>query len=369
MTQPQDFQQLMHSIIQRVATGPDLSKDISQEEAYLGMKGILEGSIDPVQSAIFFIALRMKRETAAENRGILDAILEATHRVTPDVDELVDIADPYDGYNRCLPAAPFLPALLAELGLPAINHGAESIGPKYGVSARHVLRAAGVPVDLSPAEAAQRVADPTLGWSYVDQSRFCPKLHDLVGLRKRMIKRQVLTTVEALAKPMQGKCKTHLVTGYVHAPYPPVYAMLARHAQFDTALIVRGVEGGVVPSLRQVGKCFAYQDRGEEVEMDIDPLALGIEQSVRSVPLPADLPKAERGGDEVAIMVDAQATAEAAARTGLAALGGEKGATYDSLVLSAALILHHTGKAASLKAGAEMARAALDSGKAVARVR
>jgi len=129
MTQPQDFQQLMHSIIQRVATGPDLSKDISQEEAYLGMKGILEGSIDPVQSAIFFIALRMKRETAAENRGILDAILEATHRVTPDVDELVDIADPYDGYNRCLPAAPFLPALLAELGLPAINHGAESSAP------------------------------------------------------------------------------------------------------------------------------------------------------------------------------------------------------------------------------------------------
>ena len=364
-----DYQKMMHSIIQRIATGPDLSKDISQEEAYLGMKGILEDEIDPVQAGIFFIALRMKRESDAEFKGILDAILETTRRVTADVDEVVDIADPYDGYNRCLPAAPFLPALLAELGVPAVNHSVEAVGPKYGVTARHVLRAAGVNVDLEPAEAAQRLADPAIGWSYLDQAQYCPGLHDLIKLRTRMIKRQAVTTVEVLAKPLQGRKKTHFVTGFVHKPYPPIYAMLARHAGFDTGIIIRGVEGGVIPSLRQAGKVWVYQDRGEEVETDIDPLALGIEQSVRSVPLPDDLPKSERAGDEVAIMVDVEATAKAAAKAGIAALKGEKGAVYDSLVLSAATILHHIGKVPSLHAAADMARAALDGGKAAGRVR
>ncbi|MEW6677114.1 MAG: anthranilate phosphoribosyltransferase [Pseudomonadota bacterium] len=368
-THAQDYQKMMHSIIQRIATGPDLSKDIAQEEAYLGMKGILENQVDPVQAGIFFIALRMKRESNAEYKGILDAVLESTRRVTAEVDELVDIADPYDGYNRCLPAAPFLAPLLAELGLPTVNHSVEALGPKYGVTARHVLRAAGVNVDLEPVEAARRLADPTLGWSYLDQAQYCPGLHDLVGLRTRIIKRQALTTVEVLAKPLQGRKKTHFVTGYVHKPYPPIYAMLARHAGFDTGIIIRGVEGGVIPSLRQAGKAWVYQGREEEYETDVDPMALGIEQSARAVPLPDDLPKSERSGDEVAIMVDVNATAEAAARAGMAALKGEKGATYDSLVLSAALVLHHTGKVASLKEGADRARAALDSGRAAVRVR
>lgn len=80
---------------------------------------------------------------------VLDAILEASHRVTAEVDEVVDIADLYDGYNRCLFTAP----PQAELGVPAVCHGLEAVGRKYRVTARHVMRAAGVNVDLSPAEA------------------------------------------------------------------------------------------------------------------------------------------------------------------------------------------------------------------------
>jgi anthranilate phosphoribosyltransferase len=364
-----DPKKVMHSIIQRIATGPELSKDISREEAALGMQAVLDGHVEPVQAGIFLIALRMKRETMDEFKGILDAILASTRRVTADVDEVVDIADPYDGYNRCLPAAPFLPALLAELGVHAVNHGLDAVGPKFGVTARHVLKAAGVNVDASPAEAAARLADPALGWAYLDQAQFCPKLHDMIPLRVSMVKRQAVTTVETESKPIAGRKRTHFVTGYVHKPYPPIYAQLARHAGFDSALIIRGVEGGVIPSLRQPSKFTAYQDRDEEVEMDVDPAALGINQAARAVPLPDELPKSERDGDEVAIMVDVQATAQAAAEAGLAALAGNKGPTYDSLVLGAALILNHVGKAKSLAEAADMARAALDSGRVLARVK
>lgn len=359
---------LMRSIIQRIATGPELSKDISRAEARLGTKAIIDNVIDPVQVGIYFIALRMKRETQDENRGVLDAVLETTRRVTADVDEVVDIGDPYDGYNRCLPAAPFLGPLLAELGVHVVSHGLDKVGPKYGVTARHVLQAAGVSVDLSPGEAAARLADPAIGWTYVDQANANPGMHSLAPLRAKIIKRQALTTVEVLSKPIEGRKKTHFVTGYVHKPYPPVYADLAREAGFDTACIVRGVEGGVIPSLRQTGKYFHYHDRGAETEAAIDPAALGIDQAVRAVPLPGVV-ATEAGEDEIVAAIDVRATAHAAAEAGMLALKGDKGPTYDSLVLAGAIVLHHVGRAASLLDAAAQIRAVLDSGKAVARVR
>lgn len=364
-----EIQRTMRSIIQRIATGPELSKDISMDEARLGMQAILDAEVDPVQAGIFMIALRMKRETDDEQRGVLDAVREATQHVVADVDDVVDIADPYDGYNRCLPASPFLAPVLAECGVPAVSHGLDAVGPKFGVTHRHVLDAAGLPVDLPPAAAAARIADPDVGWSYVDQRAFAPKLHDLVPLRGTIVKRQVITTVEVMARPIHGRRKTHLVTGYVHKPYPRIYALLARHAGFDSALLVRGVEGGVVPSLRQKGVCFNYQRMGEEQSFDIDPATLAIEQSVRAVPLPEDLPTSSRPGDEIAVAVDVPATARAAAQAGMAALEGQRGPTYDSLVFSGALVLWHLGREQTLEAGADRIRAALDSGAAARRLR
>jgi anthranilate phosphoribosyltransferase len=67
--------------------------------------------------------------------------------------------------------------------------------------------------------------------------------------------------------------------------------------------------------------------------------------------------------------VDVPATARAAAHAGLAALEGQKGPTYDSLVFAGAIILWHLGREGSLRAAADRVRAALDSGKAANRMR
>lgn len=368
-TLPADPAVLMRSIIQRVATGPELSKDISREEAAAAMRLILERKADPVQAGIFLIALRMKRETDDENLGILDALQAATDYVVAPVDEIVDIADPYDGYNRTLPAAPFVPMVLAACGVPAVTQGVESMGPKYGCTHKRVLRELGVAVNLSPADAAARLADPSIGWAYLDQQEFCSSLYALTPLRTLIVKRPALTTIEVALRPIRGRKQTHLVTGYVHKPYPRVYALLARHAGFDSALLVRGVEGGIVPSLRQAGKVHYYHDKGELNELDINPEAMGIAQTVRSAPLPADLPQAQRPGDEIAIAVDIDAMARAAAKAGEEALAGKPGPVHDGIVLGAALVLHHLRRADSLHAAAELARAAIHQGKALARLR
>ncbi len=356
----------MRSIIQRIATGPELSKDISREEARAGMRSILEGQVDPVQAGIFLIALRMKRETDDENRGILEAIREVTRTVTAPVDEIMDLADPYDGSTRMLPSSPFLPALLAACGVPAVTHGVERLGPKYGVTHRQVLRAAGQPVDLSVEEAAERLADPSIGWAYVDQKAYCPKLYNLIGLRTQIVKRPVITTVEVCVGPVRGRRKTHLVTGYVHKVYPRIYALLARHAGFDSALIVRGVEGGVIPSLQKAARFFYYRDQGQEQSVEIDPAELGIDPSVRAAPLPADLHKAGGAGKDATF--DTAAAAQAAVQVGMEALAGQTGPTRESLVFSAALCLWHVGRYDTVPAAAQAVREVLDSGKPLARI-
>ncbi len=359
----------MRSFLQRVATGPELSKDISYEEARAAMTYILNGEVDPVQAGVFLIALRMKRETEEENKGILQAILDATDSATAAVGEVVLIADPYDGTTRGLPVSAFLPSVLAACGVSAVCHGVEKVGPKYGVTSRQVLRAAGIDVQLSPQQAAAAVDDPASGWAYVDQRAFCRKLHDLIGLRSLIVKRPVITTVEVLAAPVRGATKTHLMTGYVHKPYPPIYAMLARHAGFASAMIVRGVEGGVIPSLQQPGKLFYFHDDAELQSISIDPVNIGISQVSRAVPIPEHLSQPADLADELSASSNTQALAQAAANAGAAALAGEAGPAYDSLVYGAALCLYHLKRHPSLSAAADAVRRTIDSGKPLARFR
>jgi anthranilate phosphoribosyltransferase len=227
------------------------------------------------------------------------------------------------------------------------------MGPKYGVTHRQVLRAADAPVDLEPQQAAVRLADPRCGWAYVDQKAFCPKLYALARLRTLIVKRPAITTLEVLAAPVRGRRKTHLVTGYVHKAYPRIYALLARHAGFDSALIVRGVEGGVIPGLAQTGKAFRMLAGADEIPVEFKPDELGIEPRARPPVI----------GEREAPL-DAAAAAKAAADAGVGALQGRPGPARDCLVAGAALCLWHLGRHDSLRQSADAVRGALDRGEA-----
>jgi anthranilate phosphoribosyltransferase len=95
----------------------------------------------------------------------------------------------------------------------------------------------------------------------------------------------VINTVETLIGPLRGKT-THSILGYVHKPYPPIYAHLVDASGMDSALLVRGVEGGVIPSLRQKGLMVSYQGLIEQDRVDINPKSLGIDQDLRAISFP-----------------------------------------------------------------------------------
>jgi anthranilate phosphoribosyltransferase len=238
------------------------------------------------------------------------------------------------------------------------------MGPKFGITHRQVLRACGIPVDLSAGDAAARVAVPAIGWAYVDQKEFCPKLYRLARLRTLIVKRPAITTTETLAGPVRGRARTHLLTGFVHKPYARIYAMLARHAGFDSALIVRGVEGGVIPSLCQTGKVFRYREGGEEQAEELRPADLGFHHTVRAARIPGQA-AGGTDGDHAEAPPDLVEAAKAAAESGMEALAGRAGPTHDALAYGAALCLWHLGRCPSVSTAVDAVRQVLASGKAL----
>lgn len=335
--------------IKKVATGPHLSKDLTAQEAQTAMTEILSGQADPVQAAIFFIALRIKRETHDENWGIYQALQNSTTQSQAKVAELLLIADPFNGFNRHCPINAFLPAVLAASGLPTLSQGVKEMGPKFGVTHSQVLSLAGVNVDSTIEQACNYIADPDVGWGFLDQSQAYPALFALQELRTRMIKRPSLATLEKMLMPIKASGRTHLQIGFVHKAYPDVLAQMAESAGFESALIIRGIEGGILPTLREAANCF--QAIGARTNpCSIDPSDFGLSQTTRGV-----LP----------VTHDA-VTAEETVELGLQALEGETGPALDSLIYGGALGLWHCGIQASQRQAADHVRQVIQSGRAKA---
>ena len=153
------------------------------------------------------------------------------------------------------------------------------------------------------------------------------------------------------------------MTGYVHKPYPAVYERLAKLAGYDSAVLVRGVEGGVTPALNKPAKYFEYHGlQGELIEVDVSPADLDINQAKRCVPVPDQATHKDANGEDV---VDVNALSKASAASGLEALEGKAGPAKDCLTYSAAIMLQHLGRANSLKEGAKMVSDVIAAGKAI----
>jgi len=359
-------EEFMRDVLQRIATGPTLSKDLPREDATRAMQIILDGKADEVQAGIFFIALRMKRETNDELIGILDAINSSILPLQVNIDELLTIVDPYDGYLRSSPSSPFLPAVLAACGQRVLTHGLESMGPKFGATHHAVLHAAGYKLPSNRQEVASALENKRIGWSYASQQLLAPKLAALSALRTRIVKRPSLTTIEVAINSIVPGGSSHLVTGFVHKPYPPIYASLAAAAGFSSTLVVRGVEGGVVPSLSQPARYFASVGEEELLQVDICPKDIGINRSERAVPLPATLHSDSIRSVKAPENPFADELATYSANLGIRALNAEEGYTRDSLVYAAAIILHGRCLTQSMPEAADRVREVLDNGSALA---
>lgn len=338
----------MREAIQNIAVGPDRGRDIPRDLTALVMRGILNADIDPIQTAVFLIALRMKRESLDEFLGLFDAMLASVQSITADVDDLLLLADPFDGYVRNNSMTPFLPAVLSACGHKAVIHGVETVGPKHGVTAHKVYKAAGIETLLDVQSVADKVA--AIGWGYADQSCYAPELFALQDLRDRIVKRTALTTLERLLIPIRGKQNTHLVLGYVHKAYPEIYARVAKEAGYQSVLLLKGVEGGLAPALNKPLRRFFFEG---QLPSDIDAEKQLLESQAifncRSAALAVEPTKG---------------AVEQCLETGMAVLSGVRSVARDSLCLATAQILIDHDSNLTLYDAVEKVQMCLDNGSA-----
>ena len=344
----QPIQLLMREVIQRVAVGPEMGKDISRDQAYQVMQGILQEKIDPVQDAVFLIALRMKRESLEEYHGLFDALQEASASVLCEVEQLLYMADPFDGYVRHLPMSPFLPAVLSACGVHSVMQGVESVGPKHGITAHQVYQLYGIAVDLAPARVAQRIEQ--VGWGYLDQAQSQPALFAMQTLRDLMVKRTAITTLERMIKPIVPAGDAYLLLGYVHKAYPEIYSQVALQAGFERSVLVKGIEGGITPALNKPVRHFSVTKQAA-LEKQIDS---------------ANHENFSYTGIQVKELDDSTNLVEQTLEAGLSALAGQPGVAYDSLVLAASIALLGLDKHQNKASAAQHVESCLRSGQALA---
>ena len=317
--------------IQNIAVGPDRGRDISRKMAHTVMSAILQGRVDEVQAAIFLIALRMKRESLEEFSGLLDALIESSISMRSDIDDIVVLVDPFDGYSRTSTITPFVPAVLASLGLHTVVHGVETVGPKNGVTAHKVYKLAGAQTNYDP-KSANAVLEG-VGMCYVDQSQYANSLFKLNNLRSKIIKRTAVTTLERVLVPVRGKKTTALALGYVHKAYPQIYTQMAFQSGFDQLVLMKGVEGGLAPALNKPLRRFEFESGCEFAEGDKQVLNTCFSDVTKQAALPLD-----PNLDPVKQTLD----------VGLKALSGADSLATKSLVLASANIVSGLNHSLSL---------------------
>ncbi|MFQ5449516.1 MAG: hypothetical protein ACE5E9_02750 [Nitrospinaceae bacterium] len=257
----------MKEYLGKIAAGPRMSKDLTEEEAEDALSLILNGSVSPVRAGIFLIAARMKLETVPENIGYWRALDRTTLKREVAFDRLLQIADPFDGFNRVPYFGFYTIPIIAALGLPAYGHSTLPLPPKCGITFEDLLvNHYGVP---SHGEGEQRlVCLLKHGFGYLSTSHTHPALENLRNLRVEIVKRPMLATLEKMLMPVKARRGGNfLATGYFHKGYETAMLAVARLSEFDKTILGNGVEGTTLYGVHKDGRIFIGGGEPEPVEM------------------------------------------------------------------------------------------------------
>ncbi|KAL6629781.1 hypothetical protein ACP70R_029546 [Stipagrostis hirtigluma subsp. patula] len=331
--------------------------------------------------AAFLIGQRMNRETDRELKAYCLAFDdELGPPPVADVKSLTHYGEPYDGNTRFFRSTLFVAAVRACYGESCLLHGAEWMPPKGGITEGQMLKFMGANTHLSPMQAKTLLEDENAGFAYLNLQEACPPLHfltqyscrhSIIGLREHIKKRPPLATSEKVQQFVRARGRESMVAGFYHEGYEDPLLMLMRRRTVHAGLVVKGEEGALSMTTKERS---AHASKGLPVN------------HCSGFRTPSNTNFAESDGiprESFKVVVNAQELGFESTETprtdrsvlknlelGLAALGGEKGAAYDRILLNAAMVDHLLGcnGAEDINTALERAREAIDSGKALSRL-
>ena len=317
---------------------------LSFEDASALMQKLLASEASDIEIAALLGALAARGETADELAGFATALRSAANPLplsNIEQDTLVDTCgtggDSSNSFNISTAAA----LVASAAGAKVAKHGNRAITSRCGSA--DVLEALGIPVNLSPTQAAESLREHN--FCFLLAPAHHPQLKALMPVRKALGVRTILHVLGPLLNPAGARRQ---VMGVYHARLVPLVAKAMLLLDIRHAMVVHG-DGNSASGLSGLDEIalsgpteIAEIRDGKISQHLISPEDFGLHRA----PLTA--------------LAGGNATDNALILKSI--FSGVRGPCRDVVLLNAAAVLVTSGKATSLHTGITLAASALDSG-------
>ena len=326
---------MIKEAIQALVSG----RSLTMEEAASVMEEIMEGEVTPAQFGAFVTALRLKGETVDEITGLARTMRAKAVPVTvagPLVDTCGTGGDGSATFNISTTAA----FVVAGAGLKVAKHGNRAMSSQCGSA--DVLEALGVRLDLT-AEQVQRCLEE-VGMGFMFAPAFHPAMKYAAVPRREIGIRTVFNIVGPLTNPAGAQAQ---VLGVADGSLVEKLARVLQNLGCHHALVVHGEDG--LDEITLTGKTRVCELKDGRINSyTLSPEDFGLSRAGLD---------SLRGGtvDENAALLRS-------------ILDGAPGPQRDVVLLNAAAALVAGDRVPSLEPGLDLAREALASGLALAKL-
>jgi anthranilate phosphoribosyltransferase len=228
----------------------------------------------------------------------------------------------------------------AAAGARVSKHGNRSVSSKSGSA--DVLEAMGVRLNLSPDAIAQCIAETGIGFMFAPNHH--PAMKNVAPVRKELGVRTIFNILGPLTNPADAP---HILMGVFHADLVGIQVRALQRLGAEHAVVVYGRDGMDEVSLGAATMVGEYKDGGIR-EYEIHPEDFGLTMASNR-----------------ALKVE---TPEESKSLLLAVLNDEAGPARDIVILNAGVALYAADVASTMADGVALAREAVASGKALAKM-
>ena len=316
-------------------------REIFHDEMLHLMRLIMNGEISPLMVAAITTGLRVKKETIGEITAAAEVMRELSTKVpVADRTHLVDIVGTGGDGAHTFNISTCAMFVAAAAGAKVAKHGGRSVSSKSGSA--DVMEALGVNIHLKPGQIAQSVADTGVGFMFAPNHH--PAMKNVAPVRREMGVKTFFNILGPLTNPADAP---NILMGVFHPDLVGIQVRALQRLGAEHAVVVYGRDGMDEVSLGAATLVGELKD-GQITEYEIHPEDFGLPmQSNRSIKV---------------------ATPEESVAMLRSVLAGEAGAARDIVLLNAGVALYTAGVAPSMKDGIALARTAIDSGAAKAKL-
>lgn len=311
-------------------------QDLTTEEAAGAMDEIMEGRAQPAQIAGLLIALAMKGERPSEIVGLAQTMRAKATKLSRAFGDVFDTCGTGGDRAHTFNVSTVAALVVAACGVPVAKHGNRSVSSRCGSA--DLFEALGVNVSASPATVERCLTDAGIAFFFAPT--FHPSMRHAGPTRKELGVRTAFNLLGPLTNPAGASRQL------VGVPRPELTELVARSLSLlgsKRAWVVHGADGLDEISTTGYTKVSECRD-GAVNTFYLHPSDVSIQKAA---------PEALKGGD-----------AAANAQIARGVLEGERGAPRDIVLLNAGASLLIAGAVSQLPEGTELARAAIDDGRA-----